>query len=135
MFFPSGRAPGSNLTSTFCQECAGSGSLVDHNAKCSPSSKEKYYGYAGAFRCLADRAGDVAFVKHLTVTENSDGNGPTWAQGLRSQDYELICPGVVGKASIADFNTCNLAAVPSHAVVTRRDAHTRVVATLQDQQA
>ena len=49
-FFPSGCAPGSEPSSTFCQQCAGSGSGVEDGSKCSASSVEKYYGYAGAFR-------------------------------------------------------------------------------------
>ncbi|CAL8280084.1 unnamed protein product [Lota lota] len=133
-FFPSGCAPGSSLTSTFCQQCAGSGASVHDDSKCSPSTKEKYYGYAGAFRCLVDGAGDVAFIKHTIVKENSDGNGPSWAELLKSTDYELICPGSVGKAEIDNFALCNLAAVPSHAVVTRQDVRDRVVTTLKDQQ-
>ncbi|CAL8319625.1 unnamed protein product [Arctogadus glacialis] len=132
-FFPSGCAPGSEPSSTFCQQCAGSG--AEDGSKCSASAKEKYYGYAGAFRCLVEDAGDVAFIKHTIVTENSDGNGPAWAKALSSSDYELICPGDVGRAEISDFALCNLAAVPSHAVITRPDARDRVVTTLLDQQS
>ncbi|CAL8366786.1 unnamed protein product [Boreogadus saida] len=134
-FFPSGCAPGSEPSSTFCQQCAGRGSGVENGSKCSASSAEKYYGYDGAFRCLVEDAGDVAFIKHTIVTENSDGNGPPWAAALNSSDYELICPGDVGSAEISDFASCNLAAVPSHAVVTRPDARDRVVTTLLDQQS
>uniref|UniRef100_A0A8C5C335 Serotransferrin n=1 Tax=Gadus morhua TaxID=8049 RepID=A0A8C5C335_GADMO len=134
-FFPSGCAPGSEPSSTFCQQCAGSGSGVEDGSKCSASSVEKYYGYAGAFRCLVEDAGDVAFIKHTIVSENSDGNGPAWAEALNSSDYQLICPGDVGRAEISDFASCNLAAVPSHAVITRPDARDRVVTTLLDQQS
>jgi hypothetical protein len=40
-------------------------------ARCSASNNESYFGYTGAFRCLASGSGDVAFVKHTTVPENT----------------------------------------------------------------
>lgn len=49
-FFSSGCAPGANLTSPFCAQCAGSGQKVGDESKCKASSDELYYGYAGAFR-------------------------------------------------------------------------------------
>lgn len=39
--------------------------------KCKRSHIEAFYGYTGAFRCLVQGGGDVAFVKHTTVTENT----------------------------------------------------------------
>uniref|UniRef100_A0A669E324 Serotransferrin n=1 Tax=Oreochromis niloticus TaxID=8128 RepID=A0A669E324_ORENI len=133
-FFSSGCAPGAEPTSPFCSLCVGSGKAVGDEAKCKASADEKYYGYAGAFRCLVEGGGDVAFVKHTIVTENSDGNGPDWARNLRSSDYQLICPGK-GPVEISDYATCHLAVVPAHAVVTRPDNHRKVVRILQEQQA
>jgi hypothetical protein len=40
-------------------------------SRCSASNNESYFGYTGAFRCLASGSGDVAFVKHTTVPENT----------------------------------------------------------------
>uniref|UniRef100_A0A673BGJ2 Serotransferrin n=1 Tax=Sphaeramia orbicularis TaxID=375764 RepID=A0A673BGJ2_9TELE len=133
-FFSSGCAPGADPTSPFCTQCAGSGKTVGDEAKCKASAEEKYYGYAGAFRCLVEDAGDVAFIKHTIVPENSDGNGPDWARGLRSADYELICPGK-GPVPITDFASCNLARVPAHAVMARPESRSKVLRILQDQQA
>uniref|UniRef100_A0A673BIN6 Serotransferrin n=1 Tax=Sphaeramia orbicularis TaxID=375764 RepID=A0A673BIN6_9TELE len=123
-FFSSGCAPGADPTSPFCTQCAGSGKTVGDEAKCKASAEEKYYGYAGAFRCLVEDAGDVAFIKHTIVPENSDGNGPDWARGLRSADYELICPGK-GPVPITDFASCNLARVPAHAVMARPESRSK----------
>ncbi|XP_061588275.1 transferrin-a isoform X2 [Cololabis saira] len=132
-FFSSGCAPGADATSPFCRECKGSGKAVGDEAKCKASAEELYYGYAGAFRCLAEGAGDVAFIKHTIVPENTDGTGPDWAQSLRSADFELICPGQ-GPVPISEFGSCHLAKVPAHAVVTRPETHADVVRILQVQQ-
>ncbi|CAJ1072255.1 transferrin-a isoform X2 [Xyrichtys novacula] len=133
-FFSSGCAPGSDPTSPFCRNCAGSGKSVGDEAKCKASAEEKYYGYAGAFRCLVEGAGDVAFIKHTIVSENSDGNGPDWASGVSSGEYELICPGR-GPVPISEYQQCNLAKVPAHAVVTRPESRSDVIQVLQNQQA
>ncbi|XP_077471698.1 serotransferrin-like isoform X2 [Stigmatopora argus] len=134
-FFSSGCAPGAPANSSFCLQCAGSPMKPeDDNAKCQPSSEEKYYGYAGAFRCLVEGAGDVAFVKHTTVEENSNGNGAAWTNKVMSSDYKLICPRQSGQVPVTDFESCHLAAAPAHAVVTRPETRDHVVSVLQAQQ-
>ncbi|XP_061776368.1 transferrin-a [Nerophis ophidion] len=133
-FFSSGCAPGSPADSPFCSQCAGSGKKVNDEFKCKASAAEKYYGYAGAFRCLVEGAGDVAFIKHTIVQENSDGNGPEWARNLSSSDYELICPGKPA-VPVTQFKDCNLASTPAHAVVTRPETRNDVVRVLQEEQA
>ncbi|XP_072219630.1 transferrin-a [Leuresthes tenuis] len=132
-FFSSGCAPGADLSSPFCTQCKGSGKSVGDEAKCKPSADEHYYGYAGAFRCLVEDAGDVAFIKHTIVAENSDGKGPEWARSVNSDEYQLICPGR-GPAPITDYASCHLALVPAHAVVTRPESRSDVIRILQDQQ-
>ncbi|MED6270557.1 hypothetical protein CHARACLAT_011590 [Characodon lateralis] len=132
-FFSSGCAPGAELNSPFCSECKGSGKAVGDEAKCKASANEQYYGYAGAFRCLVEGAGDVAFIKHSTVEENSNDNGPEWARGVNSADYQLICPGK-DPVPVNEFTSCHLAVVPAHAVVTRPEIRDNVVRILQDQQ-
>ena len=55
--------------------------------KCSKDpSKNAYVGYHGAFKCMADRVGDVAFVKHTTTQEvvATGGYGSV-------ADYEYLC--------------------------------------------
>jgi len=68
--------------SNLCTLCAGTGA-----EKCSDdSSKNKYVGYHGAFKCMGDGKGDVAFVKHTTTQEVVDTGG----YGAL-EDYEYIC--------------------------------------------
>nr|XP_054772790.1 melanotransferrin-like [Lytechinus pictus] len=108
---PEGTNPNS-----LCSLCIGTG-----NNFCVRNANEPYYDYAGAFRCLAEQAGDVAFVKHTTVPDNTDGRGTEdWSTNLNSSHYELLCADN-SRAPISQWLTCNLAKVPSHAVVTSSD--------------
>ena len=68
-FFDIGKAP-DNLCAACKDDC---------------SSKDDYSGYTGAFKCMFDGAGDVAFVKHTTTSgETSKGYGS-------DDDYEYLC--------------------------------------------
>ena len=60
-----------------CSLCSGSGS-----DKCSRSSKESYYGYDGAFKCLKDGPGDVAFIKAAILNALSPAD---------KAKYKLLC--------------------------------------------
>ncbi|XP_062337652.1 transferrin-a isoform X2 [Osmerus eperlanus] len=133
-FFTEGCAPGAETDSKFCKKCAGSGKPVGDDSKCKPNSEERYFGYDGAFRCLAENAGDVAFIKHSIVEENTNGKGPLWAKDLKSEDFEIICPGKEPHP-VLKFIDCNLAKVPTHAVVTRDEIASKVVDILNEQQA
>ena len=47
---------------------------------------------SGAFRCLVEGGGDIAFVKHTTVKENVDGRRKDfWARNQLTADYQLVC--------------------------------------------
>ncbi|CAH3161924.1 unnamed protein product [Pocillopora meandrina] len=69
------------------------------------TNKGKYSGYSGALKCLMDDVGEVAFVKHTTVPANSSG-------------YLYLCENG-GTGAIGNHDKCNLAEVPTHAVMTR----------------
>jgi len=114
--------PSEDSPQQLCSICAGNMEASDSTAveatRCSASNNESYFGYTGAFRCLASGAGDVAFVKHTTVPENTDGhNNAGWAAALKSEDFELLCPDG-GRAPVDQYIRCNLAQVPPHMVVT-----------------
>nr|CAK18223.1 transferrin [Boaedon fuliginosus] len=119
-FFSESCAPGACLESTLCKLYKGSGGEggLSEKCKCKPNSNEVYYGYKGALRCLIE-VGQVAFVKHTTITEVTEGeNRPSWASGVTSSDFVLLdlngnrCP-------YNDYETCRLAQVCNHAVVSR----------------
>jgi len=86
--------------------------------RCQRNDEELYYGNSGAFRCLTEHGGDIAFVRHTTVRENTDGrNLADWSRNRRSDDYELLCNDGT-RGNIDDWDRCNLGSVPSNAVMT-----------------
>ncbi|XP_036049727.1 inhibitor of carbonic anhydrase [Onychomys torridus] len=116
-FFSHSCAPGSNPNSRLCALCAG-GDNPAH--MCAANSHEGYHGSSGALRCLVEK-GDVAFMKHPTVLQNTDGKNPeSWAKGLKQEDFELLCLDGTRKP-VTEAHSCHLAQVPNHAVFSRKD--------------
>lgn len=95
-----------------CLKCYSKGS--DY---CSRSQREYFYGDTGAFRCLNEGMGDVAFVRHTSVQANTDGrNTDQWARPYRQTDFELICKDGTRK-SVEKYEECHLMKVPSKVIM------------------
>ncbi|XP_078522610.1 melanotransferrin [Lissotriton helveticus] len=127
-FFPASCVPGANLEGfapQLCSLCQGKGP-----DRCATSASEPYFGYSGAFRCLVDGTGEVAFVKHSTVLDNTDGkNKDDWASPLKSTDYQLLClNGAL--AEVHQFEFCNWGQVPARAVMVHPDTNTFAISGL-----
>ena len=62
--------------------------------------------------------GDISYVKHTTVRENTDGrNVAEWSRNRRSDDYELLCNDGT-RQDIDSYEDCNMGELPANAVVT-----------------
>ena len=53
---------------------------------CKKDKSNKFYDYSGAFKCMYEGVGDVAFIKHTTTGENVQAGG----YGNLS-DYVYLC--------------------------------------------
>lgn len=67
---------------TLCALCKGAG-----DKKC--TRDDPYAGYIGAFRCMVEDKGVVAFVKHTTPQDAINKDRQKY--GVLN-DYQLICP-------------------------------------------
>ncbi|KAL1513778.1 hypothetical protein ABEB36_003143 [Hypothenemus hampei] len=86
---------------------------------CRRDASEDYYGHTGAFRCLVEGGGHVAFVKHTTVFENTGGKKREWwVRDNLMEDFELLCPDGT-RAEADEYRKCNLGKVKANAIVTR----------------
>ncbi|KAB7499370.1 Melanotransferrin [Armadillidium nasatum] len=83
---------------------------------CAPGAMSPIYR---AFRCLVEGGGNVAFLKHTTVAENTNGkNRMWWARNTLTVDYQLLCRDGT-RGDISSYEDCNLGMVRSNAIVTR----------------
>mmetsp|Transcript_5253 Transcript_5253/g.19250 ORF Transcript_5253/g.19250 Transcript_5253/m.19250 type:complete len:332 (+) Transcript_5253:687-1682(+) len=81
---------------------------------------DDYSNYQGAFRCLVEDAGDVAFIKHTTVESYINEE---WASDVSVDDFVLLCPSDSAYtantgsqcAPIAEYEQCYVEKVPAHA--------------------
>lgn len=97
-----------------CDLCHGTSSSY-----CRRDASEDFYGFTGALRCLVEGGGDVAFVKHTTIAEVSDGKRDEWwARNALSGDFELLCPDG-RRMNPQDYKLCNLGKAKANAIVTR----------------
>ncbi|XP_022246077.1 melanotransferrin-like [Limulus polyphemus] len=88
---------------------------------CSRDSLEPFYGHTGAFRCLVEGGGEVAFVKHTTIVENTAGRNPQWwSRNVMPDDFELLCRDGT-RAGYDEYEECNLGKVSANAIVTSAD--------------
>ena len=96
-----------------CDLCSGTS-----KSYCARDATEPFYGSTGALRCLIEGGGNVAFVKHTAIFENTAGRNPEfWSRNLIPGDYELLCR----DGSRASYNasaSCNLGKVSGNAMVT-----------------
>ncbi|XP_040595753.1 lactotransferrin [Mesocricetus auratus] len=130
-FFSQSCAPGADPKSNLCALCIGD---EKGENKCAANSNERYHGYTGALRCLAEKAGDVAFLKDSTVLQNTDGkNTNEWARNLRLEDFELLCLDDTRKP-VTEAKNCHLAIAPNHAVVSRVDKAEYIQEVMIEQQ-
>ena len=98
--------------SHLCDLCHGSAGFY-----CKRNHMEDYFGHTGAFRCLVEGGGNVAFIKHTTVMENCDGKRKEWwARNQLTSDYELLCRDGT-RAPARDYEDCYVGKVKSNAVV------------------
>lgn len=96
-----------------CDLCHGTGQHF-----CGRDASEPFYGHTGAFRCLVEGGGEIAFVKHTTVLENTAGrNQMWWARNIMPTDFELLCRDG-SRAPVSNYEACNLGKVASNAMVT-----------------
>nr|AFJ24848.1 transferrin-1 [Schmidtea mediterranea] len=95
-----------------CEICSGGGADL-----CMASSVEAQFTESGAFVCLLE-IGDLAFVKHFTVYDNTEGrNKVDWARNKKLDDFELLCPDGT-RQPITKWKNCNIGKVPGTTVVT-----------------
>ncbi|CAM6127005.1 unnamed protein product [Calypogeia fissa] len=114
-FFSKSCAPSELAEGGICTGC-GNG---DNSSFCS-SINNKYTGEDGAFRCLMDGSGDIAFLRAETpILYSSDGlNSLPWA--TKSLDeFMYLCPSGGCKAINANHAECQFAVIPANVIMTQ----------------
>ncbi|MBN3278541.1 OTOMP protein, partial [Polyodon spathula] len=115
--------PKGNNPKNLCEACIGDDN--DGNV-CANDPSERHFVLFFLSRCVAENLGDVAFVKHSTVSDIMNVKDPeSWVKELELEDLKLLCPDGT-EATLTEHRKCNLAAVPASAVVVRLEDKCRV---------
>eukprot|EP01018_Ginkgo_biloba_P030994 Gb_22454 [translate_table: standard] len=110
-YFSASCAPSELEGRGLCSACGNSSSCLEDNT---------YSGYAGAFRCLVEGMGDIAFIKADTVRLYSlEGmNNQSWSTKSVS-DFMYLCP-QGGCRPINDYpGDCKFGSVPANTIMAR----------------
>lgn len=104
-----------------CAICRGD-SLSSH--QCERSTSERYYGQAGALRCLVEGAGEVTFMSLSSLAANVDGRSPeAWARSvplaLDSRNFRLVCRSGPSMP-LGDYERCHLTKLPGKLMVSTK---------------
>ncbi|KAM9859647.1 saxiphilin-like [Aulostomus maculatus] len=106
-----------------CKVCMG-GVGQAATKRCADNHNERYYGNMGALRCLVGDPsgksyGDVAFLEQHNLQDNILSLSSTgWAEGWTPSDFELLC-GDGRRASLSEWESCNLGVIPPNTIMTR----------------
>ena len=102
--------------SNLCHLCHGEASHY-----CSKDHSEPFFGHTGALRCLVEGGGQVAFVKHTTILENTGSrNFAFWSRNKISNDFELLCRDG-SRAKFDQYQKCNIGRAAANAIVTAKN--------------
>lgn len=119
--FWKGCLPGSQ--GNLCKVCIG-GAAESGAKRCTDNHDERYYGNMGALRCLVGDPsgktyGDVAFLEQHNLEDNIKSlSSSGWAEGWLAWDFELLCQNGQ-RASLSQWESCHLGAIPPNLVMTR----------------
>ncbi|KAH7433512.1 hypothetical protein KP509_07G072700 [Ceratopteris richardii] len=110
-FFSEACAPSEFPGHGLCDSCGNNGSC--------DASVDKYRGYSGAFRCLVEGLGDIAFLRSDTVSRLSTNGISAQNWSTKSVDeFMYLCPDQGCKPISDNVGDCKFASVPANVIMT-----------------
>lgn len=89
-----------------------------NNGSCDASASDLYRGYSGAFRCLVEGVGNIAFLRSDTALRlSNDGlNAQNWS--MKSvNDFMYLCPDGGCRPINDNVGTCTFGSVPANVIM------------------
>ncbi|CAI5504347.1 unnamed protein product [Closterium sp. Naga37s-1] len=118
-----GESLGRGDTGRVCSGC------VSVNGRGTCDEEDTYAGFHGAFRCLMEQAGDVAFLRLDTPLWFARGGRFQQAWSLQDLgEFRVLCPPMVGGCLEVTENVhanCTFGSVPANVVMTRNSISER----------
>lgn len=111
-YFSETCAPSEFAGKGLCTSCGNNGS-------CDSSVSALYQGYPGAFRCLVEEVGDIAFLRSDTAIRlSNDGlNAQNWST-KSVNDFMYLCPDGGCRPINDNIGSCMFGSVPANVIMT-----------------